>query len=94
MWSILLITALAATPSLETLQALPQIAGEAQTGTLIFSQGDCLAVKVFSQSPYTHVGVVVCDDDASWVYDAMNGPGVRKTALHEYLRSQVPAEVQ
>jgi hypothetical protein len=93
MWSILLVSLLATTPSPETLRAFPQIAAEVQTGTLIFSQGDCLAVKVFTQSPYTHVGVVVCDGDSRWVYDAMNGPGVRKTPLEDYLRFLVPSDV-
>ncbi|WP_083843003.1 YiiX/YebB-like N1pC/P60 family cysteine hydrolase [Schlesneria paludicola] len=65
----------------------------AQTGTLIFSRGDCLAVKVFSQSSYTHVGGVVVRDGQAIVYDSMNGQGVRKTPLAEYLRQQTPSTV-
>lgn len=64
-----------------------------QTGSLIFSRGDCLAVKVFSQSSYTHVGGVVFQNGEPIVYDSMNGVGVRKTPLAEYLRQQTPSTV-
>jgi hypothetical protein len=64
-----------------------------QTGSLIFSQGDCLAVKIFSQSPYTHVGGVVEKDGEFFVYDSMSGFGVRKTPFVEYLRQQTPSSI-
>lgn len=64
-----------------------------QTGSLIFSRGDCLAVKVFSQSSYTHVGGVVFQNGEPIVYDSMNGVGVRKTPFAEYLRQQTPSTV-
>ena len=64
-----------------------------QTGSLVFSQGDCLAVKVFSQSSYTHVGGVVVKDGEAVVYDCMNGVGVRKTPFAEYLRLQTPSAI-
>lgn len=64
-----------------------------QTGSLIFSRGDCLAVKVFSQSSYTHVGGVVVTDGEAIVYDSMNGAGVRKTPFVEYLKQQTPSTV-
>ena len=64
-----------------------------QTGSLIFSSGDCLAVKVFTQSSYTHVGGVVVKDGEAVVYDSMNGKGVRKTAFVEYLRQQTPSKI-
>src|SRR5262249_48891255 len=65
-----------------------------QTGTLIFSQGDCLAVKVFSNSRFTHCGTVVIEDGQPMVYDSMNGAGVRKTKLIDYLRLQTPSDLQ
>ena len=58
---------------------------EVQTGTLLFSQGDCLAVKIFTKSPYTHVAAVVKEDGVAWVYDSAKGCGVRKLKLKEYL---------
>lgn len=61
-----------------------------ESGSLIFSQGDCLAVKLFSGSPYTHVGVVVRQAGQHWVYDSMSGVGVRKTPLEEYVLLQTP----
>ena len=39
--------------------AAADIGPQLQTGTLIFSQGDCLAVRVYSASSYTHVAAVV-----------------------------------
>jgi hypothetical protein len=64
-----------------------------QTGSLIFSRGDCLAVKVFTLSPFTHVGGVVIKGGQAIVYDSMNGVGVRKTPFAEYLRQQTPSTV-
>jgi hypothetical protein len=64
-----------------------------QTGSLIFSQGDCLAVKIFSQSSYTHVGAVVVRNGDIQVYDSMNGSGVRASPLAEYLRLQTPCDL-
>ena len=55
-----------------------QLADEVQTGTLLFSQGDCLAVKVFSRSEYTHVATVVVEDKQPMVYESTNGVGVRR----------------
>jgi len=94
MWSFLIAAQLLATPSDATQAAFPVITAEVQTGSLIFSQGDCLAVKVFSCSPYTHVGMVILEHGQPVVYDAMNGPGVRKTPLSEYLTFLVPSEVE
>ncbi|QDT39144.1 YiiX/YebB-like N1pC/P60 family cysteine hydrolase [Stratiformator vulcanicus] len=65
------------------------IESEPRTGTLIFTQGDCLAVKVFSASSFTHVaGLVVGDDGEVLVYESQNGVGVRKMPLRAYLRIQ------
>lgn len=73
--------------------AAADIGPQLQTGTLIFSQGDCLAVRVYSASSYTHVAAVVVRDGAPWVYDSMNGPGVRKLSLEEYLVAQAPDRI-
>ncbi|REJ71709.1 MAG: hypothetical protein DWQ34_00240 [Planctomycetota bacterium] len=69
------------------------IAPQLQTGTLIFSEGDCLAIKAYSAGPFTHVAAVVIRGDEPWVYDSMNGVGVRKLTLERYLASQVPDEI-
>lgn len=100
MWSIFAVCALACCgsdvdpnapePSPAVIEELKQ---DLQTGSLIFSQGDCLAVKVFSQSSYTHVGGVVQKDGEFLVYDSMNGTGVRKTPLVEYIRQQTPGSI-
>lgn len=66
----------------------------ARTGTLLFSRGDCLAVKFYTASPYTHVGIVVSEDGESYVYDSMNGPGVRRQTLAEYVRGSRPDRMQ
>ncbi len=61
-----------------------------ETGTLLFSEGDCLAVKAFTRSPFTHVAGIVRDGDDVWVYDSQNGVGVRKQPLVEYLAATRP----
>ncbi len=70
-----------------------EINSQLQTGTLLFSAGDCLAIRVFTASPYTHVAVVVKSDKTCTVYDSMNGVGVRKMPLSEYLADQTPDEL-
>jgi hypothetical protein len=69
------------------------VAAQVETGSLIFSRGDCLAVRVYTQSRYTHVGAVVVRDGIPYVYDSMNGVGVRRLTLAEYLDNQQPTEV-
>jgi len=71
-------------------QALLQLNREVQTGTLLLSEGDCLAVKIFSKSEFTHVGVVVVRNGTPFVYDSTNGFGVRCQTLSHYLKSQQP----
>jgi len=71
-------------------EAASVLAEHVQTGTLILSQGDCLAVRVFTASPYTHVAAVVVEQGHPVVYDCANGVGVRKQLLEEYLDSQSP----
>ena len=100
MWSIAFVCALNCCgqeadantpPPPETIVA--DLKQDLQTGSLIFSRGDCLAVRVFSQSSYTHVAGVVVKDGEAIVYDSMNGAGVRKTPFVEYLRQQTPSTV-
>lgn len=67
-----------------------QLEEHLQSGTLLFSRGDCLAVRVFTQSNLTHVAVVVCTPDGPMVYDSMNGVGVRQLSFEDYLRKQSP----
>ena len=74
-------------------EAAKGLAGRMETGTLLFSEGDCLAVKVFTGSPYTHVAGVVAEKEETWVYDSQNGIGVRKLPLAEYLAATRPDEL-
>lgn len=69
------------------------LAAELQTGSLIVSRGDCLAVKVFTNSPYTHIAAVVVRRGEPFVYDSTGGAGVRCQTLGNYLASQSPALV-
>lgn len=71
-------------------EAVSNLSPRMQTGTLLFSKGDCLAVKVFTASPYTHVATVVMVDGRPMVYDSMNGVGVRKQPLKDYLEYMAP----
>lgn len=64
-----------------------------QTGTLLVSKGDCLAVKVFSGSPYTHIAMVVEENGKYWVYESANGYGVICESLESYLDSESPTKV-
>ena len=100
MWSVFAACALACCgPSADATTPAPhedlvaEISQNLQTGSLIFSQGDCLAVKVFSRSSYTHVGGVVAREGKFVVYDSMNGMGVGKTSLDEYIRRQTPSSL-
>src|SRR4051794_3612663 len=61
---------------------------ELKTGSLLVSHGDCLAVKMYSASSYTHVASVVVHDSEIYVYDATGGAGVRKQLLRDYLAGQ------
>ncbi len=93
MWAHLLIPLLWATGG-DPDDVSWELTKECQTGTLIFSQGDCLAVKVFSNSRFTHCAAVVIDEGRPVVYDSMPRYGVRRTELAEYLRLQTPSDIQ
>lgn len=69
------------------------LAPDLQTGTLLFTEGDCLAIKAAAGGPYTHVAAVVMKDGTPIVYDSMNGVGVRKLPLAAYLETQAPDEI-
>lgn len=93
--SLMLIAATAlAAPTVETCpeaaHAAATISEQATTGTLLFSKGDCLAVRIYSKSCYTHVAAIVIEDDKPFVYDSMNGVGVRRLPLVDYLARQAP----
>ena len=99
MHAVLLATILAAAPITATpleaecvsgVSAARVIQTQVQTGTLIFSQGDCLAVRLFTRSPYTHVAAVVYEDGKPFVYDSMNGVGVRRLPLEDYCKAECP----
>lgn len=74
-------------------EAAARIAAECRTGSLLFSRGDCLAVRIYTGSGFTHVATVVQTPAGPMVYDSMNGTGVRKLTLEDYLVTQAPDEV-
>ncbi|HUG90460.1 MAG TPA: YiiX/YebB-like N1pC/P60 family cysteine hydrolase [Planctomycetaceae bacterium] len=95
MHALFVAAALTATPApVESYTSLDVAAGAiaagAGTGTLLFSQGDCLAVKVYTRSAYTHVAAVVVEDGRAYVYDSQNNTGVRRLPLEEYLAVERP----
>lgn len=100
-WMLLLLTLTGGSPAAahepvrcESLtEAAAQIRPELQTGSLIATEGDCLAVRVFTRSPYTHVAAVVMRNGQPFVYDSANGTGVRCQTLENYLASQSPDEL-
>ena len=63
------------------------------TGTLLVSEGDCLAVRLYTRSAYTHVGIVVVRDERSFVYDSANGVGVRCQPLERFVQSQASSRL-
>lgn len=73
--------------------AAEEIAPKLQTGSLLFSEGDCLAVRIFTASPYTHVAIATVSERGPVVYDSTNGFGVRKLPFAEYLKAQSPDEL-
>lgn len=93
LWAVVLFCAVSVTQAADTRSPEEQIAASCQTGTLIFSEGDCLAVRAYTCSSFTHVAVVVMKEDQPFVYDSMNGVGVRCLSLDEYLETQAPDEV-
>jgi len=74
-------------------EATRLLSSQVQTGTLLVSEGDCLAVQAYTQSPYTHVGAVVIRDGRPFVYDACKSTGVRCSTLTNYLKTQIDHEV-
>jgi hypothetical protein len=73
--------------------AADRLAEKLQTGSLLFTEGDCLAVRIYTAGSYTHVAAVCIQEGQPIVYDSMNGVGVRKLDLEEYLSTQCPGEV-
>lgn len=74
-------------------QLADSLSTRVETGTLLFSKGDCLAVRIFTQSPYTHVAMIVMRNGEPVVYDSMNGAGARCLTLKNYLNTQRPAAI-
>lgn len=97
MHAVLLAAVLAAPPTTTTTdldEATEAVRSVATTGTLLFSKGDCLAVKVYTSSPFTHVAAVVRDGNETYVYDACNGDGVRRQTLAEYVANARPDRME
>ncbi|QDT89671.1 YiiX/YebB-like N1pC/P60 family cysteine hydrolase [Gimesia algae] len=74
-------------------QLADSLTSRVQTGTLLFSKGDCLAVRIYTQSAYTHVAMIVMRNGEPLVYDSMNGVGARCLTLKNYLNTQRPATI-
>ncbi|MCA9021659.1 MAG: hypothetical protein KDA74_16030, partial [Planctomycetaceae bacterium] len=74
-------------------QLADSLSSRVQTGTLLFSKGDCLAVRIYTQSAYTHVAMIVMRNGEPLVYDSMNGVGARCLTLKNYLNTQRPATI-
>src|SRR5690348_3297244 len=74
-------------------QAATVLASSLQTGSLLVCEGDCLAVKVFTGSPYTHVAAIVIRNGDPFVYESANGAGVRCRTLTSFLAAQENTEV-
>lgn len=86
-----MLVAAAALGDVETVSpraAQARLEQELKTGSLIVSRGDCLAVKMYSASAFTHVASVVVHEGEINVYDATGGAGVRKQSLGDYLAGQ------
>ncbi len=73
-------------------QAINTIQKELKPGSLIFHRGKCLSVKIATQSPFTHVAIVMPEPNGTeWsVYDSARKHGVRKSELSEYLKESSP----
>lgn len=96
MSQLLLATMIAvAAPATETDAAsfAAKLLREAQTGTLLFSRGECLAIRLATQGPYTHVAAIVVEGRRPFTYDSMNGSGVRRLSLKSYLQIHQPSQV-
>ena len=74
-------------------EAEARIRREVQSGSLLLTQGDCLAVRIYTKSPYTHVAAVVMRNGRPFVYDSANGHGTRCQPLKNYLTSQGPTQI-
>ncbi|WP_437185545.1 YiiX/YebB-like N1pC/P60 family cysteine hydrolase [Planctomicrobium sp. SH668] len=83
--------ALSETP--DSPSVVDQIASRCQTGSLIFSRGDCLAVKTYTCSRFTHVATIVMEENTPWIYESTSGHGVRKVPLKEYLEIDSPHRI-
>lgn len=70
--------------------AARDLAAQMETGTLLFSRGDCLAIRLYTKSSYTHVAAVAVENGDIAIYDSARGLGVRRLSLPEYLEAQAP----
>lgn len=71
-------------------QAAADLGKRIQTGTLLISRGDCIAVRLFTCSRYTHMATVVKENGRTYVYESANGHGVRRQTLQAFLSGESP----
>lgn len=65
-----------------------ELTPQLQTGTLFFSQGKSVVVRLVGRSRFTHVAAVVVRPEGVCVYDAMRTVGVRRLSLRDHLAVQ------
>lgn len=92
--ALILLVCLTADAPAATPTAAADALGDSPTGTLLMSHGCCLYVKAYTGSRWTHVGVLMQEQDGPVVYDSQKGVGVRRSPLRKYLEMQSGAEVR
>ncbi len=68
---------------------------ELKPGSLIMHRGNCLSVRIYTRSAYTHVAIVMpVQKGEGWVvYDSARKHGVRKSNLSDYLEESSPDKI-
>jgi hypothetical protein len=56
------------------------------SGTVIFFENSNVAVQQFTDSPITHVAIIVDENGDKYVYEAVN-PKVKKTLFRDYVKN-------
>ncbi len=75
-------------------QLADSLTSRVQTGTLLFSKGDCLAVRIYTQSAYTHVAMIVMRNGEPLglrQYEWSRGPLPDTEKLSEYATTRQPS---
>ncbi len=54
-------------------------------GSIVAITGGHRAVRAYTHSPYSHVGIIINENDVPYVYEADHDIGVRKISLKSYI---------